>query len=283
MADDVIYDEQGHARHFRVARDPTGGAALAAAAASTPQEAARNFLTAQASVLQVPQDAMRTLDVRSAIAPTAENQALRFESETHLMDTAVVSYSQTMFGLPIYQAGISVTVRTPDNSVQAASSTLHYDILAQPPGDSLAGLTGRVVNAAAVGGYDELGRRAIPAASAMRINRTRLMVYPYDAATRTSSHPKEDTASGFHTEPPTLPLPPVPPSIVDGTYYVVVEMLFSLPIPDLGMLNWRAFVEPESGAVLFLRALVDGVTGLVRMDLRCTPWICAVLKTSSRP
>ena len=29
------------------------------------------------------------------------------------------------------------------------------------------------------------------------------------------------------------------------------------------LLNWRAFIEPKSGAVLFLRALVDGVTGLV--------------------
>src|SRR4029078_7307606 len=33
--------------------------------------------------------------------------------------------------------------------------------------------------------------------------------------------------------------------------------------PNWGMLNWRPFVEPETGAVLFLRALVDGVTGLV--------------------
>ena len=29
------------------------------------------------------------------------------------------------------------------------------------------------------------------------------------------------------------------------------------------LLNWRAFIEPESGAVLYLRALTDGVTGLV--------------------
>jgi zinc metalloprotease ZmpB len=259
----IIYDDEGHPRHFNYTRGATGAAravAAAAVTAGTAQEAAENFLRAQAGVLKVPLDAMQSLDVRAAIAPTAENQALRFESETQLMDSTVVSYSQTMFGLPIYQAGMSVTVRAPDNSVQAAASTLHYDIAAQPPGNAL---RGGVMNAAAVGGYDELARNAIPAAEKMRINRTRLMVYRYDAAARTHSHPKGDSKSGFHTEPPSLPIPPVPGSIVDGKHYVVAEVLFSLPLPEYGMLNWRAFIEPESRAVLYLRALVDGVTGLV--------------------
>jgi hypothetical protein len=260
----IIYDDHGRARHFSF---PSGAAIPNSAAAGgappargTPQEAAQGFLRAQANVLQVPHDAMQSLDVRAAVAPTGENEALRFESEKQLMDSTVVSYTQTMFGLPIYQAGVAVTVRTPDNTVQAASSTLHYDVAAPPPG---AALTGGVLNAAAVGGYDELVRKAIPDAPAMRINRTKLFVYRYDAAARIHSHPPGDKDSGFHTEPPTLPLPPVPASITDGKHYIVVEALFSLPHPDYGLLNWRAFIEPESGAVLFLRALTDGVTGLV--------------------
>lgn len=256
---EIIYDSEGYPRHFKF-RTGKDTAIRLADAGGTPQDAAQEFLKAQADLLKVPQGAMRSLGVRAAIAPTAEDQALRFESETHLMDSAVVSYHQTMFGLPIYQAGVAVTVRVPDNSVQAATSTLHYDIDAQPPADSL---TRGVMNAAAVGGYDELVREALPAADEMRINRTRLMVYRYDSAERIHSHPERDTKSGFHTEPPTLRLPPVPRSIVDGKHYVVVEALFSLPQPDYGMLNWRAFIEPESGAVLYLRALVDGVTGLV--------------------
>ena len=54
-----------------------------------------------------------------------------------------------------------------------------------------------------------------------------------------------------------------PASIKPGTHYIVVDALFSYALPNWGTLNWRAFIEPESGAVLFLRALVDGVTGLV--------------------
>ena len=60
--------------------------------------------------------------------------------------------------------------------------------------------------------------------------------------------------------PPTLPLPPVPPSIVPGRHYVVREVLFRLAVPGEPELNWRAFVEPESRAVLYLRALTSSAT-----------------------
>ena len=254
MADNVLYDDQGHARHFNF---PRGAAGLTG---GTPQDVAKEFLRAQADVLKVPHDAMRSLDVAPGIAPISEDESLRFESEKRLMDSTVVSYSQTMFGLPIYQAGVSVTLHQPDNSVKAATSTLHYDIAAQPPGDAV---TSKFATAAATGGYDNLVRNAIPAAADMRINHTRLLVYRYNVAKRVHRHPESKGESGFGSEPPTLPLPPVPGSIRDGMHYVVVEALFSLPLPGWGVLNWQAFIEPETGAVLFLRALVEGVTGLV--------------------
>src|SRR2546423_413110 len=134
---EIIYDAQGHPRHFSLSRVAAGPAALAARSASSPQQAAMEFLRANAGVLQIPVEGMQSLDVRAALAPVPENQALRFETEKRLMDTTIVSYTQTMFGLPVYQAGLAVTVEGPDNAVRAASSTLHYDIDAQPPGDPL--------------------------------------------------------------------------------------------------------------------------------------------------
>ena len=59
--------------------------------------------------------------------------------------------------------------------------------------------------------------------------------------------------------PPTLRLPPVPTSIVPGQHYVVREVLFSLTV-NAEELNWRAFVEPSTGAVLYLRALTASAT-----------------------
>jgi zinc metalloprotease ZmpB len=260
MADEIIYDRDGHARQFIFTPDSAATAARDATAVRplSPQEAAKQFLEQHADILQIPQTALNSVDVRAALAPVDENQALRFEKEKRLMDSTVVSYNQTMFGLPIYEAGVSVVMNGANNDVKAATSTLHYDIAAQPPGDTL---TGRAMNAAAVGSYDDLVRAAIPAAADMRINRTQLMVYRYVAANRTHSHQHGD--AGFHAEPPVLPLPDVPPSIVEGKHYVAVEALFSFPLPEYGMLNWRAFIEPDSRAVLYLRALVDGVTGFI--------------------
>ena len=255
----IIYDDEGHARYFSFTREGSAATVMAmdartvAPQAVTPQQAAKKFLAEHAEILQLPHTAMQSMDVRAAVAPVTENEALRFESEKHTMDSTVVSYNQTMFGLPIYQAGVSVVMHGADNSVKAATSTLHYDIAAQPPSDTLT--TRSSLDNAATGAHDDVVRKAIPAAPNMRINRTRLMVYRYDAARREHHDAGEH---GFGAQPPTLPLPPLPASIRDGNHYVVVEALFSYPLPDWGMLNWQAFIEPDSGAVLFLRALVDG-------------------------
>ena len=72
--------------------------------------------------------------------------------------------------------------------------------------------------------------------------------------------PPPDTHKPLQKGPPTLPLPPVPASIVPGRHYVVREVLFRLTVAGEPELNWRAFVEPESGAVLYLRALTSCAT-----------------------
>ncbi|HEX7979681.1 MAG TPA: hypothetical protein VF461_13825 [Gemmatimonadaceae bacterium] len=254
--DTIIYDEQGHARHFRLDRNDTSFTG------ATPQDAAKLFIREQSDVLKVPTENMRSLDVRAAAAPVDENEALRFEAEKHLMDSTTVSYTQTMYGLPIFQAGMSVTVRTPDNAVTAATSTLHYDVAAAPPANSLAATN--LNETAATGAYDEIVKKALPMAKGLRINRTRLMVYRYQAAKRIRNHASTKEEAGFGVEPPTLRLPAVPSTIKEGTHYVSVEVLFSYALPGWGLLNWQAFVEPDSLAVLYLRALVDGlVTALV--------------------
>ena len=91
-------------------------------------------------------------------------------------------------------------------------------------------------------------------------NPARAMRMP--ASRRTAPHSRLPPAGGeaLQKGPPTLPLPPVPPSIVPGRHYVVREVLFRLTVPGEPELNWRAFVEPESRAVLYLRALTSSAT-----------------------
>lgn len=272
MADQskIISDDEGRARYFSFAPGGSGagvaGIAPGAAAGltgATPQESARKFLTSHADALGLAPEAVDALDVHAAIAPTPRGEALRFESETPLMDSTTVTYVQTMYGLPIYQAGVSVTTHGADNAVTAAASTLHYDVNAKPPRAGLAAFAGPGANASN-GAYDDLVRSALgDNGPKIRINGTTLMVYRYDAAKRLESHPHGKDDAGFGGEPPTLPVAKPPRSIKNGTYYVVVDALFTLPVEGWGTLNWRAFIEIETGAVLYLRALVDGVSALV--------------------
>jgi hypothetical protein len=55
----------------------------------------------------------------------------------------------------------------------------------------------------------------------------------------------------------------LPPTIRDGRHYIVTEVLFTLALPGWGELNWRAFFERNTGAVLYLRAFVACVNGYV--------------------
>lgn len=267
--DKVVVDEQGRPRYFSFERrEPVDAAAMGGDEATgltgaTPQQSARNFLAANADALGLAPESFGNFDVNAAVAPSPEGQALRFESEQGMMDSSTVTYVQTMFGLPIYQAGVSVTTHGPDNAVTAASSTLHYDVAAAMPEAGLESLTATGADASN-GAYDDMVRAALGKNGAkIRINATRLMVYRYDAARRLESHPHDKESTGFGGEPPTLPVTKVPAAIKDGTHYVVVDALFTLAVKDWGTLNWQAFIELETGAVLFLRALVDGVTGLV--------------------
>ena len=80
------------------------------------------------------------------------------------------------------------------------------------------------------------------------------------ASTRPSPSSRGAGAAGLPADPP-------PASGARGhrtrPYYVVREVLFTLPLPGWGELNWRAFVEPATGAVLYLRAFVACATACV--------------------
>ena len=69
--------------------------------------------------------------------------------------------------------------------------------------------------------------------------------------------------SGREQGPPTLRLPAVPRGIEPGVHYQVLEILFDAPVARWGTLHWRAFVEPRTRAVLYVRAFVACATGLV--------------------
>ena len=94
------------------------------------------------------------------------------------------------------------------------------------------------------------------------INSTRLLIYRYEPDQRIDPQIEQKEDGGFQANFPHLPLPPLGNDIKAGQHYVVTEVLFTLPYEKRGPLHWRAFLEPRTGQVLYLRALVACATGV---------------------
>jgi zinc metalloprotease ZmpB len=97
----------------------------------------------------------------------------------------------------------------------------------------------------------------------LAIDQLQPIIYRYVEARRTiAKGPSEETDRLSHP-PMTLPLPSVDKSIQEGKHYVSAEVHFSLTPPGMSELHWVAIVEAETLSVLYLRAFIDHVNGLV--------------------
>jgi hypothetical protein len=67
----------------------------------------------------------------------------------------------------------------------------------------------------------------------------------------------------FTTFRPTLPLPPITDGIEEGRHYVSAQVHFALAPRGQEILHWEAIVDVTTLSVLYLRAFVDDVNGLV--------------------
>jgi hypothetical protein len=264
----VVRDPDGTVRHLRHHQQPYRPED-AGLAAPGPGAMADQYLRDVAELYRIPEEWLTDLYGEISPEPIREGTRLKRLDEKVLVDTTVVSYQQTHLGLPIWEASLSVRAHGTPPRVISSTSTLHYGVEVElPPRRSFEGFTGE--EPAAV-------RRALR--SRVRrgptLNATRLLIYRYDPEMRldpaTRIPPPGDEEAEEHVEerqalrgaPPTLPLPSVPDTIEPGRHYVVREVLFTLSPPGWGDVNWRAFVELETQAVLYLRAFVAAATGCV--------------------
>ena len=254
---ELTYDSEGRARHMKVESTEVGKANLSF------QDNALAFIKENAELLGIGGSVSERSGMKASIFAIDEKLGLRFEKEKQMMDTTTVSYVQTMFGLPIYESGISVTMQGTENSVIAATSTLAYGIEARLPETGLVPLSAQGATVRN-GAYDSLVLRVFKKYSKkLRVNKTSLLVYRFDQSKRLHAHSDHDDTVSWGNEPPPLEIADVDRSMMEGKHYVVVDVLFTLPLKGWGDLNWRAFIEIGTGSVLFLRPLVDGASALV--------------------
>jgi len=250
----------------------TGGEADegASAEANTSQELAEQYLRRVAPVYGIsesmlPGESGAVEEDSDALVEADEGTGetgskLEPVQEKDIMGTTTVSYQQTYNNLPVWEAGVSVTIQPQPMRVTASQSSVHHDIsLSQgenfdEPAYNLGDIS------------PELLRKLLGIENEdapITINQTSELIYLYEKDKRIDPAALLDEKEALQSAPPTLPLPPVPESIVSGQHYQVMEVLFTLPVQGFGPVNWRAFIEENSGAVLYLRAFVAHAKGMI--------------------
>ena len=187
--------------------------------------------------------------------------ALKVKEQRPLFNSTAVSYQQTLLGLPVWGSEISVTLDEDQKVINSVSNFKPDATQAKKPK-----VDAKYLKTIQVENLRQLLALGSDAGQ-VTINQQSLLVYQYRKDNRQLQSRKQGPSERGHHQIPTLTLEEVPDSIQDGTYYVVREVFFTLPLPDFGSLNWRTFVEVETGVVLYLRALTAGIATSVNGSL----------------
>lgn len=247
--------------------------------------------------------------------PREQPEEYRLSEEKRQFDSETFGFYQTYLNVPVWRAGLRVTVKQGPNRVILSQDTTQPGVNAKMPSREAIDRYRRIF---ATTNSATLQRRALQAnpdlraaATAMnvatgesedregqtllrevikfdeattgqqdntRLIRGRFWIYRYDAANRLpdegghgepviKEQPDDNNnpTHGDHGESPHgLPhpfkIPPVPTQIQDGGYYMVAEITFEVSHGHDRHV-WRALIELETNAILYLKPLVGHVNG----------------------
>lgn len=257
----VSKDDDGRIRqmtHMQRQYHPAASDLLASGVSivAGPRALAEQYLRDSAYLYNFSAEQTSNFAAAVSSSPTDAGVELRFKEEKVVGSSVTISYDQTLYGLPIWRAGVTVRIDAKQMGVTGSHNTAHYAVHAQRPAADVRYSPNRM-DADTV--RTVLG---LPPETVLTVSATRALVYLYKPADRLDSQiaahagPDASTGVGGGLEFAQIPLPPVPQEIIADMHYVVTEVLFTYQPKGWGLLNWRAFVAPETGAVLYLRALV---------------------------
>jgi zinc metalloprotease ZmpB len=245
-----------HEEHFR-------------SSAGTARSAAQEYLRSFGNLIGAKAGELNNLRRHAGVNPIRAGVEYRFHAEKPQFDTTTVAYYQTVFGLPIWEAGLAVHMKQAPFRIVGAQTTRHAQVrITRPSAKAIARL--KRLNAQTLakllgitGNKTDFDAKTVDVKS-LRVLRRRLMIYRYEKAKR-FVRPQRRAKSARKKavlDHPTLPLPPLKGRIVDGRHYVVAALDFRTVSPEFGVLHWVTLVEAETLSVLYLRALVDHVCGM---------------------
>jgi hypothetical protein len=218
------------------------------------------YLRDVADLYKIDKQWLEAIDIRPAERPESAGTQLRGGEVKHMLESVTIAYAQTHRGVPVWQAGVSVSMQDKPLRVTSSASTLHEKVDVKNADDSSPFSPKRMSETllAQALKLNQTNQRIL------KINSRRWRIYRYAAAERIhrAIERLKDKARGKSAPPPSLPLPKLT-DVAEGQHVLVTEVLFTLPMPGWGNLNWRAFLDANTGAVLYLRALAACADGLV--------------------
>ncbi len=226
--------------------------------ARTPQLAAAEYLGKYGKLLGFKVEEIKNLGLAPEKSPIDVRSEFRFESEKQMFDMTTVTYQQTYFGLPVWNAGVSINMKQEPLSVVSSRSTSHADLTVKQPTRVMLDKLKKIDNTIL---WKLLGLSPTQKdydKKTFAIGNSRLIIYRYEAAKRIIAGDKKGSNS-----PLQLPLPAVPKSINEGQHYVSAEVHFMLAPSGFKELHWVVIIEAETLAILYLRAFISDVNGLV--------------------
>lgn len=256
---------------------------------TAPRRAAGEYLQAVAETLEIPHEELRALQTPAQdLEPREQGVEYRFGEEKRQFDGSTIAYVQTYLDVPVFRRGVSVQVKQAPTRILSVTDNSEPALEGKLPSEEAIARYRKLFEGArptrAVGEDDGPSRQeqttlrktfARPARGAAarddnaRLLGGRFVVYKYEPSQRYGGHPappepqRDEPASLEDAPPPFIELPPVSDDITPGRAYLTAELITRFDVAGFTGLVWLALVEVESGSVLYLECLTQGVNGMV--------------------
>lgn len=236
---------------------------------------AKQYLTDVRTKLGIKKQALATVNESFAPGLALEGSQIRFAETKTIRNTRVISYQHSYLGMPVWREGINIRMFNDRQDVVSSSSTISGSVrlrhlkfdeknVDDPKNKiALADLKSRISKISKQM-RALLGAVADKNDSKLReIIKQHTVIFRYEKANRMDPEHAVKPRRGEEGLNLKMTLDRVPSGIKDGSCRVCIEVFFALEMPDYGAVNWRAMVDVHTGAVLYLRANLHAVDGLV--------------------
>lgn len=254
MTDTIIKNEYGEVVFLR---NPTPPELESAVPLATPQQVAEYYLRGMRGEIGLAGTALAG-EGTPGLEGASAHPVMELRMEKDISGTKVVVYQQEIMGLDVFGATLGMQMDGDSLEPQSMQSSMHGTVtIENTEALSVDSGTRNVTNAA----LKKMLEFTLPDMDNARIERQ--VVYRYEPDEREEMHDHEGCVGGDGVKIPHLPEATIK-GLAKGQHYIVDEVLFQAGMgTDQAQVNWRALVEPKSGDVLYLRALVACATGMV--------------------